>query len=346
MIDRSTVQELQNIVASMGRDNVCQQPHAFAGAILDMCEPGEVKLLTTALRSHYGLKLMSFFLDGNGDATTWTQQKTFLIDESGMSVENAENVLEALWQAMGWQRPKPSRPNPEPVKHVVSPKDYISQSQANASAATAPPKVDPKYQKEYINPRPSGAASGQSQQSAAQKKSASDAGKDRTASGSAGSAPVNDSKSNPSPPQPKPEPMLEEPRSKGIPLLIALAWAFLNYQLSDLSGAGNLIARIQEGVRNGEYQLLAMTLAPIISALVVCPKGSPKLLRGLGSVVLGFAAMYCFVMCFYMLDLYVLKLNLLFQSDSNVGTIATVAIIFISIGVGVGGGKACYNVVK
>jgi len=122
MIDRSTVQELQNTVAAMGREKVCRQPHAFAGAILDTCDSGEVKLLTTALRSPYGPKLMSFFLDGSGDAATWTQQKSFLIDESGMSVENAENMLDALWQAMGWQRPKPSRPDPEPVKKVVTPK--------------------------------------------------------------------------------------------------------------------------------------------------------------------------------------------------------------------------------
>lgn len=120
MISNDTIQTLWEIVAKMGPDNVCDMPHAFAGAILDTCDANDVKLLTTVLRSHYSTRLMEYFRNGSGDATTWTQQKTFIIDESGMNAENVENVLDALWKAMGWQRPQPSRIESEPVKEIIS----------------------------------------------------------------------------------------------------------------------------------------------------------------------------------------------------------------------------------
>ena len=107
MTNRDTIQILREIIAEMGLDNVCQNPHAFAGAILDMCDVDDVKLLTTVLRSHYSTKLMDWFRNGGNDAATWMQQKTFLINESGMSVENAESVLGMLWQAMDWQQLQP-----------------------------------------------------------------------------------------------------------------------------------------------------------------------------------------------------------------------------------------------
>ena len=138
MNDRDTIQVLRNIVVEMGLDNVCQNPHAFAGAILDMCDVDDVKLLTTVLRSHYSTKLMDWFRNGGNDAATWMQQKTFLINESGMSVENAESVLGMLWQAMNWQQPKKVErnntfdqiqkniPNPGQPKYGIQPIDNDS----------------------------------------------------------------------------------------------------------------------------------------------------------------------------------------------------------------------------
>lgn len=130
MIDSKTIQALRKIVVETGRDNICKNPNTFAGTVLDICDANEVKLLTTVLRSHYSVKLMSYFRDGSADAVTWTQQKTFLINESGMSVENAERVLDVLWQIMGWQLPATTLQKAKQVKKV-------------------PPEVEQQYINEY-----------------------------------------------------------------------------------------------------------------------------------------------------------------------------------------------------
>ena len=139
MNDSGTVQILRKIVEEMGSDNICQNPHAFAGAILDMCDAGEVKLLTTVLRSHYSGRLMGYFRDGGSDAATWTHQKAFLINESGMSVENAERVLDTLWLALDRQRPQPTRPGPGPAKAAEA--RAVPEKQAHVRED--PPKATP-----------------------------------------------------------------------------------------------------------------------------------------------------------------------------------------------------------
>ena len=159
MIGNDTIQTLRKIVAEMGRDSVCLNPNSFAGAILDICDADDVKLLTNSLRAYYSGKLMDFFRNGSSDAATWAQQKAFLAEESGMSSENVEIVLDALWQAMDWHPPKTasSSPKPEPEKQPnlkVDPKykkEYIDTSKAGSSGGTASPQVEKKYKKEYID---------------------------------------------------------------------------------------------------------------------------------------------------------------------------------------------------
>ena len=102
MNNRDTIQILREIIAEMGRDNVCQNPHAFAGAILDMCDVDDVKLLTTVLRSHYSTKLMEWFRNGGNDAATWMQQKAFLINESGMYSLILSSKLEGAKRFKRW----------------------------------------------------------------------------------------------------------------------------------------------------------------------------------------------------------------------------------------------------
>ena len=75
MIGNDTIQTLRKIVAEMGRDSVCLNPNSFAGAILDICDADDVKLLTNSLRAYYSGKLMDFFRNGSSDAATWAQQK-------------------------------------------------------------------------------------------------------------------------------------------------------------------------------------------------------------------------------------------------------------------------------
>lgn len=155
MIGGDDIQILKRIVAELGYKYVCHNPQAFASAILDICDVSDVKQLTNTLRSPYSAKLMAFFLDGRSESATWAQQKTFLIDESGMSTENAETVLNVLWQVMGWQRQQPSRQaliHSEEAMPKVDPKfkkEYVSMDRRDTTPGTDPPKVDAKFRKEY-----------------------------------------------------------------------------------------------------------------------------------------------------------------------------------------------------
>ena len=336
MNDSGTVQILRKIVAEMGRDNICQNPHAFAGAILDMCDVGEVKLLTTVLRSHYSGRLMDYFRDGGSDAATWTQQKAFLINESGMSVENAESVLDTLWQALDRQRPKPAQPGPGPAKQAapkVDPrykKEYVDTSRLDVRPdEDTSRKVDPRYKKEYIDTSRVNASAGKPPRPAEQKAADRD-DRDVRAGGAAEGA-VR--------PQQQPQAQAQQEGSKWAPVLICAVWLFLAFKMSRDNGAGDILTRVQ----SGDYQLLLFVAAPIIAALFVCAKGAPKFLHGLGAVVLGIAAGYNFVVSLYWLDMSVLKMDLVFGS-STVGTILTVLISFIALFVAIAAGGECKKI--
>ena len=362
MIDSGTIQILQKIVTEMGFDFVCQDPQAFAGAILDMCNADDVKLLTNVLRSNYRVQLMAFFRDGDASAATWAQQKTFLIDESGMSAENANGVLDTLWQAMGWQRPKPSQPEPEPAKAAapkVDPKykkEYIDTSKLSAHTEAVPPKVAPKYKKEY-------AGSGQSASGSVPPKVAPTYKKEYAGSGQSASGAVHEY-----PPSHKvthdlgqsdlphkeadadrvnvggaveaqPAAQPQQGRSKWIPLLISAALVFLAYQLNQGNSTDGVFARIQ----NGEYTQMLYLAAPFIATLFVCVKGCPGILKGLGAVVLGFVAFFNWFAFFYWLDRNILHLGLIL-GETNASDLLTVIMIFIGVPVGIAALKACSHV--
>ena len=323
MFDIGTIQSLKKIVVDMGFDNVCEHPSAFAGAILDMCNANEVKLLTNVLRSHYSVQLMGFFRNGDSNAATWAQQKAFLIDESGMSVDNAESVLDVLWKAMGWQRPQPTQPNKTESK----------------PAGELPPKVDPKYRKEYVDTRrldPSPEykpyANGQA---------TSDRGhgsvQDRHNADQQASDPAKPNIDRGVETQPKPQ--VKTPTSKWVPVLISVVWILLAFQTNRDMGTNDLMTRIQ----NADYTLILFLAAPIIATLFVCIKGIPGFLRGLAAFVLGVVSGYNMFMSVYWLDKYVFKFGLLL-AESGFGIFLTIVLAFISLSVGLVGGAACASV--
>ena len=344
MIDGNIIQKLRAIVSQMGRDNVCRNPAAFAGAILDLCDANDVKLLITALRSHYSARLMALFLDGNDDPATWAQQKAFLTEESGMSEENVETVLDAFWQAMDWHRPKPTQTKPEQGRQTevkVDPKykkEYVNVNRTGASGETVSRKVDPKYQKEYIDTRHMNPPPGQKPPTAGQKPPVQ---KDNVVHTDQVKPPQNTApagEKGPSAPVSPANPTVQQGRSKAIPLLISVAWLFINLMLSKGEKAGDALTRIQ----NGEYQLLIALAVPSIAALLVCARDAPKLLKGLSVVALGFVAGYNWMIGLYLLDRSCLNLNLIFgQAAGN--EIATILTVIVGIFISLAAGGACAN---
>lgn len=277
-------------------------------------------------------KLMAFFLDGDDDPATWARQRAFLREESGMSKENAEAVLDALWQAMDWHRPKPSQPEPAPEKQAevkVDPKyrrEYVDTRRPDSSAEAASPKVDPKYQKEYVDTsrlKPPG-----------QRENAVpfDELPKRPNPAPAGA-------SGPASPVTPAAPPVRQGRSKLIPLLIAAAWIVVNVILSNGEKAGDAMTRIQ----NGEYPLLIALAVPLVAALFVCAKNAPRLLKGLGVVVLGFAAGYNWMLSLYLLDKNHLNMDLVFGKAAG-SDIASILTVLTGLIVMIPAGRACAHV--
>ena len=365
MIDNHTIQTLQGIVAELGSDRVCEEPKAFAAAILDMCDLNDVKLLTNVLRANYGTRLMEYFRSGSGDVGTWTQQKTFLIDESGMSVENAESVLDALWKAMGWQRPGTSQfgtESGESTSFKVDEKyrrEIIKTTRLNPpTEEEVPRKVDEKYKKEVIDTSRLGVSAGkggsrkadddpkggnantsrtntsaeEEDRSQGQRTSSTGNKGNRVTDSNAGTGVEVTSDS-------QPQSQEQQGTSKWVPVLISAVWLFIAFMICPDDGAVDLQTRIQ----NGDYQLLLFLAAPVIATLFVCIKGIPGLLRGLAASVLGIISGCDVFFAVYWLDHYVFKGGLLL-GESGLGVFLTVILAFISLSVGVAGGLACGRV--
>ena len=308
----------------MGRDFVCQNPNAFAGAILDMCPPDDVKLLTNTLRASYGGKLMGYFRDGNNDAATWTQQKAYFLDESGMSEANAEDVLDALWQAMGWNRPKPTHSKPVKVESKQRKEHGDASRSGVAAASQEPPKVDPKFKKEHIDTNKATPPAAEKKPPVAEQASSGHIQNNLHQKKEPASAPAPNGKMANGGDQ---KPSKQQTQSSGwklVPLLISVVWivTFLFYQNDSIE---NTITRIQ----NGDMRLLFFLTFPTISAVLACAKKIPRIIKIIGILVLGFTTGVNVYLLFYLPT----ELVPFIEKTSDVLGIDTVAFIAL-IGVG------------